>query len=138
MIYICKTNMPEAFRRYSVRVIASMSGYTLAVLTTTSLIRHHIVAGWPVYPLAVLPALFIIGLFWVIGKLVIDLQDDGYQQMLMVKTVLWSTGFILSLSTIWDFLVSYANMPPMPPFVISIGWIAGFGLWGAVVRWIYK
>lgn len=138
MTCLSPEGLKPIFLRYSRRMIGVSLFYAGTIILTTYLIRHDLVTGWIVYPLAILPALGVIGMFGVIVRLLIDLKADEYQQRLMVLTILWSTGFILTLSTIWDFLQAYAGMPPMPPFVISVGWIAGFGIWGGVVRWIYK
>ena len=139
MIYSsCSGVVSAAMKRYSRRIIAVSLYYAATLIVTTILIRRDHVNGWPVYPLAVLPALGVVGMIWVIGKLIAELKDDGYQQILVVKAVLYSTGFIVSASTIWDFLAAYAGVPAMPPFVIMTAWLASFGVGNAIMRVIYK
>ena len=138
MFNSCSGVVSAAMRRYNHRMLGLSMYYAATLIVTTTLIRRDHVNGWPVYPLAVLPALGVVGMIWVIGKLIAELKDDGYQQILVVKAVLYSTGFIVSISTIWDFLVAYAGVPAMPPFVIMTAWLASFGVGNAIMRVIHQ
>jgi hypothetical protein len=106
-----------ATRRYFRRFVPLMVFYVFAVLGVTFWFGHGGPAGWWRYPVAVLPALPIVGVIAAMGAFIVE-QKDEYQRMLMVRNCLYGIGFSLSVSTVWGFLQTFHLAPDYP------GWAA--------------
>jgi len=57
-------------------------------------------------------------------------EQDEYVRMLMVRQVLWASGFALSLATIWGFLESFDLAGHADGYYIVIAWFFGLGVGG--------
>jgi hypothetical protein len=119
-------------RRYNRRIIWLSLAYAAALLGATYAFKHHLLTGVLSYVAAILPALAIIGIFVVIGRYLIEEQDE-YLRMLMVRQTLWASGFSLSIATIWGFLESFDLIAHVPSYAVSVLWFGGLGL-GALVN----
>jgi hypothetical protein len=86
----------------------------------------------PGYALAVLPALPIIAIFVLVGRYLIEEQDE-YLRMRMVRQILWATGLTLAATTLWGFLED-AGLPHVPMFYVSVFWFAGLGIGGCIMN----
>ena len=110
----------SAWKRYNWRVIWLSLGYAILLIGA--------VYGFK-YVVAVLPALPIIGIFGAIGRYLVEEQDE-YVRMLMVRQMLWASGFALSCATIWGFLESFDLVGHADGYYIVIAWYFGLGIGG--------
>ena len=61
--------MSRPARRYSIRLGASMTLYVISLFVAVYLVEHRHVAGPVLWPLALLPAVGIVGAFYAVGML---------------------------------------------------------------------
>jgi len=122
-----------ADRAYLMRFLPTMGLYVVLVFAAPMAIRALHASGALRWALAILPALPIIAVFFILGRYLIEL-DDGYRRMLEVRKAMVATGFSMALATGWGFLEIYAQAPHIPLFFVPISWFAGLGLGAAVNR----
>jgi hypothetical protein len=121
-----------AQRRYNGRVIVAAMVYAV-LLTSEQFALHRVhMPSAPGYALAVLPALPIIAIFVLVGRYLIEEQDE-YLRMRMVRQILWATGLTLAATTLWGFLED-AGLPHVPMFYVSVFWFAGLGIGGCIMN----
>jgi hypothetical protein len=121
-----------AIRRYNHRVLWLSFAYAIFLMVAVYAFKHHLLSGPPAYVAAIMPALAIIGIFVAIGLYLIEEQDE-YQRMLMVRQILWASGFSLSAATIWGFLESFELVGHVESYYVAVLWFGGLGL-GAVAN----
>ena len=121
----------SAWIRYNWRVIWLTLLYAGFLISAVYGFKHHLVPQPLKYPVAILPALPIIGIFVAIGKYLVE-EEDEYVRMLMVRQVLWASGFALSLATVWGFLDSFDLVGHADGYYIVIAWFFGLGIGGLV------
>lgn len=122
-----KTLSP-AHKKYLLRMCALMALYIAFLLIAVRLLGHaNPVTGFPAFVLGLLPALPVIGIFWAVGRLLIEL-DDEYQQMLMVRQILVATGFSMAAATGWGFLEQFNLVAHIPAYYWAVLWFAGLGV----------
>lgn len=124
----------DAARRYSRSVLALMAAYAVLLILANRLVP---LAGSAALKLAfaILPALPVIGVFFVMGRHVLALGDE-YVRMLLVRKMLIATGFLLSVATAWGFAEDFDVLPHVPAFYAVVVWFGGFGLGACVNRWL--
>ncbi len=132
----------EAQRRYLKRVMVFTSAYLLSFAVQTMFLRD---ASPPIAlraALGVLPAFAIIGIFWAIGRLIVEEQDE-FMRMLVVRQALIATAFALSLATVWGFLEAADVVAHIDAYWVAVVWFFGqfvgaaanrvtYGSWGAL------
>ncbi len=124
-----------AIKTYIIRLAVMMTLYILTLLLSVTAFRSGWVSGIWVWPLAVLPALPIIGVFWVVMRLIIE-EPDEYVRMLFVRQCMIATGFCLTVMTIWQFLRNFDLVPQGDGgFGATFVWFVGLGV-GAVFNGI--
>ena len=124
-----------ATRRYLIRLAVLMSIYLITLFVTVYAFRHQLVSGPLAYPLAILPAVPIIGVFWAVMRLLVE-EPDEYLRMLFVRQALIATGFCLTVMTIWEFLQNFDLVPPgNGGFGAAFFWFMGLGV-GALYNWL--
>ena len=117
-----------AMRRYVIRIAVLMSFYMVALFTAVYLFRHHLVTGSAAYPLAILPALPVIGVFWAVMRLLVE-EPDEFVRMLQVRQALVATGFCLTIMTVWEFLQNFDLVPQgNGGFGAAFFWFMGLGV----------
>lgn len=117
-----------AMRRYVTRIAVLMSFYLIFLLGAVYAFRHHLVSGPVAYPLAVLPALPIIGVFWAVMRLMVE-EPDEFIRMLQVRQTLVATGFCLTIMTILEFLQNFDLIKPgNDGFGAAFFWFMGLGV----------
>ena len=121
----------SAWIRYNWRVVWLTMLYAGFLISAVYGFKHHLVPQPLKYPVAILPALPIIGIFVAIGKYLVE-EEDEYVRMLMVRQVLWASGFALSLATVWGFLDSFDLVGHADGYYIVIAWFFGLGIGGLV------
>jgi len=128
------SKMPVYMKRYSIRLAIFMSLYIATLVGGMSWMNSDNPPGEPVAALlAILTALPILGIFWTIFRLLIEM-DDEYQRLLMTKQIVVGTAMTLAIATIWQFLNAYDVLAQGPQWVGAI-WLAMFGIAGGLVRW---
>ncbi len=120
-----------AWRRYNWRVILLSLLYAAFLIGAVYGFKHKLVPAALAYPVAVLPALPIIGIFVAMGRYLVEEQDE-YVRMLMVRQTLWASGFALSVATIWGFLENFDLVTHVDAYSVAIVWFFGLGVGGVV------
>jgi hypothetical protein len=121
-----------AERRYNRRVVLASLAYAVLLIGEQYTLRYGHLSAGAGYALAVLPALPIIAIFVLLGRYLVEEQDE-YLRMRMVRQILWATGLTLAGTTLWGFLED-AGLPHLPMFYVSVIWFAGLGIGGCIVR----
>lgn len=132
----------QAQKRYIKRVMLFSSLYLLsfAIMMFVSESGDPSLALRAV--LAVLPGLAIIGIFWAVGRLIVEEQDE-FIRMLVIRQSLVATGVALSAASVWGFLEAADIVPHLDAYWIAVAWFFGlfvgavfnrvqYGTWGAV------
>ncbi|MGW8137255.1 hypothetical protein [Sphingomonas zeae] len=127
---------PE-MKRYTYRLLLTFCVYAIALVGANMWFRHAPPSGLLAYVVAILPALPIMGVFVVIGRLLVEMRDE-YVRMLIVRQSLIATGFALSVSTAWGFLEGFGLVEHAQGYWTTVLWFAGLGLGGcfnALTEW---
>lgn len=117
-----------AMKAYTRRLLVLMSFYLVTLWGSITLVKSGAAGGiWHV-PLAILPALPIIGVFWAVMRLLVE-EPDEYWRMLLVRQCLIATGFCLTVMTIWEFLQNFDVVAPgQHGFGAAMWWFIGLGI----------
>ena len=121
-----------AWKRYNWRLIWLSLAYAIFLIGAVYAFKHALVPTLLKYPVAILPALPIIGIFVAIGRYLVEEQDE-YVRMLMVRQILWASGFALSCATVWGFLDNFGLVGHADGYYMVIAWFFGLGV-GSVVN----
>ena len=125
-------SVSPAMRRYTIGLTLLMTAYVLILLGVNVYFDNNSPTGAIAYVAAALPAFPIIGVFLIIGRLIVDLKNDEYVRMLMVRQTLIATGFSLSIATVWGFLESFDLAPHVDAYWAAVLWFAGLGVGGCL------
>lgn len=117
----------RAIRRYNKRVVILSLAYAVVLIGAVYGFKHHLVAGVFAWPVAILPALPIVGIFAAIGLYLVE-ETDEYVRALTVRQTLWASGFALSIATVWGFLESFDMVGHVEAWWVSVLWFAGLGI----------
>ena len=128
---IAGTVRSSAWKRYNWRVIWLTLLYAALLIAATYCFKLKLVTGLTAYLVGSLPALPIVGIFVAMGRYLVEEQDE-YVRMLMVRQILWASGFVLSLATVWGFLDSFDLVGHADGYYIVIAWFFGLGVGGIV------
>ena len=120
-----------AWKRYNRRVILLSILYAAFLIAAVYGFKHKLVPSPLAYPVAILPALPIIGIFVAMGRYLVEEQDE-YVRMLMVRQTLWASGFALSVATVWGFLENFDLVEHVDAYSVAIVWFFGLGIGGIV------
>jgi len=120
-----------AWTRYNWRVVGLSLLYATFLIAAVYGFKHQLVPNALKYPIAILPALPIIGIFGAMGRYLVEEQDE-YVRMLMVRQMLWASGFALSCATIWGFLDNFGLVGHADGYWVVIAWFFGLGIGGLV------
>ena len=120
-----------AWKRYNRRVILLSILYAAFLIAAVYGFKHKLVPSPLAYPVAMLPALPIIGIFVAMGRYLVEEQDE-YVRMLMVRQTLWASGFALSVATVWGFLENFDLVEHVDAYSVAIVWFFGLGIGGIV------
>lgn len=122
----------SAQRAYLRRVTWLMVPYFGLVIAASYARREQLVGTAVMAGLAVAAGLCIAGVFWALGRLIVD-EEDEFLRMLTVRQALIATGLCLSLCSIYGFLSAYGLMPPVDLYWAAVLWFLGLGV-GAIVN----
>lgn len=118
----------SAQRRYVIRIFSLMALYlAFLVIAVRFLGRTDPVTGPLAYVLGILPALPVIGVFWAVGRLIVESKDE-YQRMLLVRQTLVATAFAMAAATGWGFLENFDLVSHIDAYYWAIAWFGGLGL----------
>jgi hypothetical protein len=121
-----------AQKRYIKRVALFTSLYLLALAGMTFAEKQYDLAESVRVMLAVLPGLAIIGVFWAVGRLIVE-EPDEFMRMLIIRQSLVATGFALSAASVWGFLESADLVIHLDAYWWAVAWFFGLGI-GAVAN----
>lgn len=121
-----------AMRRYLRRLAISMTLYLVFLFLALRFVNA--VSGPLAYLLGALPGIAVLGVFWAIGRLLVE-ETDEYLRMLLVRQTLVATAFALSIATVWGFLENVRLVPHVDAFYITVLWFAGLGV-GSLVNYL--
>lgn len=122
-----------AMMRYMKRLTVCMVIYIVLIFSVGFLFRLAPPSGVLAYAAAVLPALPILGVFWTIFRLLAE-ETDEYIRHLLVRQVLFATGFCLSVMTVWEFLQNFDVLPlGTSGFGTAFVWFLGLGI-GTIIN----
>ena len=117
-----------AARRYTWRLAILMAIYLLTLFAAVTLFRQHRIDGALAWPLAIAPALPVIGVFWAVMRFIVEERDE-FIRMLIVRQCLVATGFCLTIMTVWEFLQNFELVPPgNGGFGAAFFWFMGLGV----------
>lgn len=116
-----------ASRRYLQRLALAMACYIATLFLAITQVRDGQLTGPLAWFLALLPGLSVAGVFWAIGRLLVE-EPDEYQRMLLVRQVLVATGFTLTIVTIYGFLENFRLVSHVDGFYIAILWFIGLAV----------
>ena len=122
-----------AQRRYNRSVILLSLAYALILFGVITFFKNSSPSGLSAYAAAILPALPIIGVFFAMGRYLVDEQDE-YLRMLTVRQTLWASGFMLSVATIWGFLENFDLVHHIDAYYAAVLWFGGLGLGSCINR----
>ena len=120
-----------AQHRYTYRVLALMTAYVGLLVLANYLFERNNPQGAAAWAIALLPALPVIGVFAVIGRLLFELTDE-YVRMLMVRQSLIATATMLAIVTAYGFLEDFGLLPHLPAYYAAVLWFGGLGVGGCV------
>jgi hypothetical protein len=123
-----------AEKRYLIRVAVAMAAYIIFLSVALRYVGGGEITGPLAYLLGALPGVAVIGVFWAIGRLLVE-ETDEYKRMLLVRQSLVASAFALSIATVWGFLENVGLVPHVDAFYIAILWFAGLGV-GSLVNWL--
>ena len=123
------TTRTPAWKRYNIRVVRLSLVYAAFLIFAVYGFKHTLIPGALKYPVAILPALPIVGIFGTMGRYLVEEQDE-YVRMLMVRQTLWASAFALSIATVWGFLDNFGLVGRADGYWIVIAWFLGLGLGG--------
>ncbi len=129
-----ESKLPPYMRRYTIRIILFMTAYILILTSGLTFARsgaEH--ARVTLIALSIISALPIIGIFWAIFRLFVEV-DDEYQRLLFAKQTLLATGITLTIVTVWQFLNIYDVVATGPQWM-GVIWFAMLGIAAPIVRW---
>ena len=125
---------------YVRRLMVLMAVYVIAIVGGSAARHADLLSGATTILAALVSGLCIAGVFWAIGRLIVEEQDE-FRRMLMVRQALIATGFSLSIASIHGFLSEFDLLPRIDLYWAAILWFAGlivggvsnklkYGSWG--------
>ncbi len=122
----------HANKRYLKRVAFFTAFYLGSLALLTFVTKNYDPALELRTIMAALPGLAIAGMFWAIGRLIIE-QTDEFIRMLTIRQSLWATGFALSTASVWGFLEQADIVIHVDAYWWAVWWFFGLGV-GAVAN----
>ena len=117
-----------AVRRYLSRLAVLLIAYIVLIFAAGWTFRYVTGLGWLAWPMAIAPALPVLGVFWAVMRLLVE-EPDEYLRMLFVRQALIATAFCLTVMTVWEFLQNYELLPQgNGGFGAAFFWFLGLGV----------
>ena len=124
-------------KRYTYRVLALMVAYAGALVLANWLFENVRPEGPAAWATALLPALPVIAVFFVIGRLLVELKDE-YVRMLLVRQTLVASATMLTVATAYGFLEDFGLTPHLPAYYATVLWFAGLGVGGCLNAYLER
>ncbi|WP_419808736.1 hypothetical protein [Sphingomonas sp.] len=121
-----------ALRRYNRRILLLSLVYAACLFAAVYLFKHHLIAGPLAWPVALAPAVPVIGFFVTIGRYLVE-ESDEYLRDQMVRQALIATGLAMAIATAWGFLENFGLVRHVDAYYVAVVWFAGLGL-GACIN----
>jgi amino acid permease len=121
-----------AQRRFSRSMVILMLIYILILVGVTTFFRSPDRAGLLAYAAAVLPALPVVGVIFIMGRYLVK-ESDEYLRMKFNRQALIATGVMLAVVTVWGFLERFGLVVHVDAYWAAVIWFLGFGI-GRVVN----
>jgi uncharacterized membrane protein len=126
-----------AMKRYHARFWPTMIAYVVLLFAAVWLFKHHPPAGVAKYLLAVAPALPILAVIVILGRYLVEEQDE-FRRSMVVQSMLWGLAFVLAVTTVWGFLESMAGAAHIPLYWVFPIYCAGMGIAQPFLYWRYR
>jgi hypothetical protein len=123
----------RANNRYAIRLAVLMTAYLLSLVLAKYMVKRDLADGALLWVLAVLPALPIVGVFWAIGRLLVE-ESDEYLRSLLVRQLLIGSAITLSVATVYGFLENFGLVGHVDAFYLTVLFFIGMGVGAAVNR----
>jgi hypothetical protein len=134
---ISRATPSPAARRYQRRFMIAMGAYVITLAGAIGVFNGAHPPVWLVWPLALAPALPIVGVIVVMG-LYLREETDEFQRAIASEAALWATGALLSIATVWGFLEEFGLVVHAPAWAAFPVWALALGLANASVRRRYQ
>jgi len=118
-------------RRYTYRLAVCMAGYVATLFAADWLIDRRGLSGMPAMAVALVPALFVAGVFWALARLLTE-ETDEYRRLLLVRQLLVASGITLTVGTIWGFWENFGLVGHIDAFYVAALFFVGMGIGGIV------
>jgi hypothetical protein len=122
-----------AMQAYNRRFLIASFAYVAALFAAIGATNALEPAGVLAWFLAMLPALPIVGMLWVMGRYLAEEQDE-YLRSKAIGAALIATGLLLALATFWGFLETFELVPHVPGWAAVPVWSLGLGIGNLVQR----
>jgi hypothetical protein len=133
---VCASTTP-ASRRYLLRFGSTMASYIVLFALAENAFRHHHPTGVGAIALALGPALAIVASIGVVGLYLTEEQDE-FQQMRFVRSILWGIGLTLAFTTTRGFLELFTPIDRFPLYAVyPVFWMI-VGLTQGAHSWYYR
>lgn len=138
----CNSTKSPAQRRYLSRVLLFTGLYLVFFAVLTALTKEGGVSATTRFIVALLPGLCMTGVFWAIGRLIIE-EEDEFLRMLTVRQALLASGLAMASASVWGFLEGADLAPHVDAYWWAVVWFLGlivgavvnrvqYGTWGTV------
>jgi hypothetical protein len=126
-----------AARRYQRRFMVAITAYVLTLIASISLYVFVHPAAWLAWPMALAPAIPIIGMVVVMG-LYLREETDELERAIHSEAALWATGGLLAICTIWGFLEQFGLVVHVVSWIAFPVWAVCLGPANAIIRRRYR
>jgi len=131
-----------AMRRYVWRLVCIMSVYVVALIGGQLAMKAQLFGPQAAIPIALVCGLCIVFTFVIMGRLMIETEDE-FMRLLFVRQTLVASGFALSLAAVHGFLSDFDIIAPVDAYWWPVLFFAGqflgqianrvqYGTWGAL------
>jgi hypothetical protein len=101
--------------------------YIVTLWRCVELSKHTHLTGWPLYGLAILPAIPVLVTLGAMGRYLQE-ETDEYLRWQMVRSLLVGTAAMMTVIVVSDFLRTLAHVAAPPPLSLFLVFCCSFGL----------
>lgn len=122
----------EAQWRYAIRTGLFSSLYFLALAAMMIAEKEFELTDTIKVILALMPGLAVVGIFWAVGRLILE-EPDEFMRMLIIRQALIASALALSAASVWGFLEDADIVVHVDAYWWAVLWFFGLGV-GAIVN----
>ena len=115
------TSTMPAVKRYTRRMGWAFAAYVAALFGANAIDHAYHPGGATLIALSVVPALPIIAIIAIIGRYLVEERDE-YLRHRIVTCMLFGTGVLLAVGTVYNFLSGSGAIDPMPRLWVFPVW----------------